>query len=226
MDFDPILFLSNFTSDNVNFDNNIIYSTMYHVSSRASSVIIIGIVTIFACALYSLIHFFNNNTNVFAQIIMSPDTFQQEQMQEDVDGGRSEDQNIPALESSFGVISINRLVQNVNYSYFLPLSNSQGNQVKVIVDYSTISPSIIGQPINAVMEIYSLDNRSLVRTSSFPDPIIANDTGTIQLATTFTDRTLTDVIAIITFTDDSKLVPISDSIQLLLRFGESSSSSS
>jgi hypothetical protein len=228
MDFDPILFLSNFTSDNVNFDNNIIYSTMCHVRSRASSVIIISIVTIFACALYSLIHFFNNYTSVFAQIIMSPDTFQQGQMQEDVDGGRSEDsgQNIPALESSFGVISINRLVQNVNYSHFLPLSNSQGNQVKVIVDYSTISPSIIGQPINAVMEIYSLDNRSLVRTSSFPDPIIANDTGTIQLATTFTDRTLTDVIAIITFTDDSKLVPISDSIQLLLRFGESSSASS
>ena len=202
---------------------------MCHVRPRASSVIIIIIVTIFTCVLYSLTHFFNNNTSAFAQIIMSPDTFQQGQMQEDVDGGRSEDsgQTIPALESSFaGVISINRLVQNVNYSYFLPLSNSQGNQVKVIVDYSKISPSIIGQPINAVMEIYSLDNRSLVRTSSFPDPIIANDTGRIQLATTFTDRALTDVIAIITFTDDSKLVPISDSIQLLLRFGESSSLSS
>lgn len=146
-------------------------------------------------------------------------------MQDDVDEGRSQDggQAIPALESSFaGVISINRIVQNINYSHFLPLSNSQGNQMKVIIDYSTLSPSIIGQPISAVMEIYSLDNRSLVRTSSFPDPIIANDTGTIQLATTLTDKTLSDVIAIITFTDDSKLVPISDPIQLLLRFGESS----
>lgn len=124
------------------------------------------------------------------------------------------------------MISINRLVQNVNYSHFLPLSNGQGNQVKVIINYSAISPSIIGKPINAVMEVYSLDNRSLVRTTSLPSPIIANETGTIQLATTFTDKTLTDVIAIITFTDDSKLVPISDSIQLLLRFGESSSLSS
>lgn len=202
---------------------------MCHVRSRASSIIIIGIVTTFACTLYSFIHFSYNDTNAFAQIITSPDTFQREQMQDDVDEGRSEDggQAIPALESSFaGVISINRLVQNINYSHFLPLSNSQGNQVKVIIDYSTLSPSIIGQPINAVMEIYSLDNRSLVRTSSFPDPIIANDTGTIQLATTFTDKTLLDVIAIITFTDDSKLVPISDPIQLLLRFGESSSLSS
>lgn len=76
------------------------------------------------------------------------------------------------------------------------------------------------------MEIHSLDNRSLVRTSSFPNPIIANETGTIQLATTFTDDTLADVIAIITFTDDSKLVPISDPIHLLLRFGKSSSLSS
>jgi len=56
--------------------------------------------------------------------------------------------------------------------------------------------------------------------------MIANDTGTIQLATTLTDKTLTDVIAIITFSDDSKLVPISDPIHLLLRFGESSSLSS
>lgn len=202
---------------------------MGYVRSRASSVIIFGIATIFACTLYSLTHFFNNNTNAFAQIIMSPDTFQHGRIQEDVDEASSEDgsQTIPALESSFaGIISINRLVQNVNYSHFLPLSNGQGNQVKVVIDYSTISPSIIGQPINAVMEIYSLDNRSLVRTSSFPDPIIANDTGTIQLATTFTDKTLSDVIAVITFTDDSKLVPISDPIHLLLKFSESSSLSS
>jgi hypothetical protein len=190
---------------------------------------IIGIVATFAFTLYSFIYFSNNNANAFAQMTITPDTFQQGQLQEDADGERSEDsgQPIPALESSFaGVISINRLVQNVNYSHFLPLSNGQGNQVKVVVDYSTISPSIIGQPINAVMEIYSLDNRSLVRTSSFPDPIIANDTGTIQLATTFTDKTLSDVIAVITFTDDSKLVPISDPIHLLLRFSESSSVSS
>jgi hypothetical protein len=190
---------------------------------------IIGIVATFAFTLYSFIYFSNNNANAFAQMTITPDTFQQGQLQEDADGERSEDsgQPIPALESSFaGVISINRLVQNVNYSHFLPLSNGQGNQVKVVVDYSTISPSIIGQPINAVMEIYSLDNRSLVRTSSFPDPIIANDTGTIQLATTFTDKTLSDVIAVITFTDDSKLVPISDPIHLLLRFSESSSLSS
>jgi len=202
---------------------------MYHVRLRMSCMPIIGIVATFAFTLYSFIYFSNNNANAFAQMTITPDTFQQGQLQEDADGERSEDsgQPIPALESSFaGVISINRLVQNVNYSHFLPLSNGQGNQVKVVVDYSTISPSIIGQPINAVMEIYSLDNRSLVRTSSFPDPIIANDTGTIQLATTFTDKTLSDVIAVITFTDDSKLVPISDPIHLLLRFSESSSLSS
>lgn len=202
---------------------------MYHVRLRMSCIAIIGIVATFAFTLYSFIYFSNNNANAFAQMTITPDTFQQGQLPKDADGERSEDsgQAIPALESSFtGVLSINRLVQNVNYSHFLPLSNSQGNQVKVVVDYFTISPSITGQPINAVMEIYSLDNRSLVRTSSFPDPIIANDSGTIQLATTFADKTLIDVIAIITFTDDSKLVPISDPIHLLLRFGESSSLSS
>lgn len=196
---------------------------------RLSFVVIIGIVTTFAFTLYSSIHFSYNNTNAVARMTMTPYTYQQEQLQEEVDEGRSEDdgQGMPALESSFaGILSINRIVQTANYSHFLPLSNSQGNQVKVIVDYSTISPSIIGQPINAILEIHSVDNQSLVKTSSFPVPIIANDTGTIQLATTLTDKTLTDVIAIITFSDDSKLVPISDPIHLLLRFGESSSLSS
>ena len=92
---------------------------MYHVRLRMSCMPIISIVATFAFTLYSFIYFSNNNANAFAQMTITPDTFQQGQLQEDADGERSEDsgQPIPALESSFaGVISINRLVQNVNYS--------------------------------------------------------------------------------------------------------------
>jgi hypothetical protein len=189
-------------------------------------------VTSVVCTIYLFIYSSHNILEASAQLTLIPDKDQQIQTGVDTAGGQQEEEeeeveenrgSFPALDGSFaGMISINRLVHNVNYSHFLPLSNGQGNQVKVIIDYSTISPSIIGKPINAVMEVYSLDNRSLVRTTSLPSPIIANETGRVQLATTFTDKTLTDVISIIALTDDSKSVTVSESIHFPLRFADPS----
>jgi hypothetical protein len=183
----------------------------------------------FTSTFHFLIYASSNNPEATSQLTLFSDSEQQIQSRADLLSNKVEkeekrsDSSFPALDSSFvGIISISRLAQNVNYSHFLPLSSSPGNQVKVMIDYSAISQSIIGQPISAVMEVYSFDNRSLVRTSSLPDPVFANETGTIQLATTFTDNTLTNVIAIITLTDGSKVIPVSDSVHLMLRFGESS----
>ena len=65
----------------------------------------------------------------------------------------------------------------------LPLVNSEGNQVKLIINYSIGDESIVGQKINAVMGIYDRINGTLIKLSSFPDGIILNNTaGTIQLA--------------------------------------------
>ena len=65
----------------------------------------------------------------------------------------------------------------------LPLVNSEGNQVKVLVNYSIGDESIVGQKINAVMGIYDRINGTLIKLSSFPDGIILDNTaGTIQLA--------------------------------------------
>ena len=58
----------------------------------------------------------------------------------------------------------------------LPLVNSEGNQVKVVINYSMTDESIVGQRINAIMGIYDRINGTLIKLSSFPDGFILNNT--------------------------------------------------
>ena len=48
----------------------------------------------------------------------------------------------------------------------------------------------------------------------------ANHGGTIQLATTFTDTNLTDIIVVAKVTDGDKTTQISNPVKLQLRLGE------
>jgi hypothetical protein len=113
--------------------------------------------------------------------------------------------------------------QRLNYSPFVPLSplsNSPGNQVKLLLDYSVKESSFIDHPINAIIQVYAT-NQSLVRTSSLPQPVnITNSAGTIQLATTLNDGNLKNVTAIALLTDDEKVIPISNALEARLNLGE------
>lgn len=103
--------------------------------------------------------------------------------------------------------------------HYIPLTIDTGNQVKLFVDYNVSNPAVLNTPINAIMEIYAL-NETLIRTSSFPSPITANETGTIQLATTFDDDSLKNVTAVVTATDASKEFPISAPLRVPLALGQ------
>ena len=128
------------------------------------------------------------------------------------------------FQSSFaGKITGNpQITQSVNYSHFIPLTNSPGDQLKIIVDYNVVDPSIDNQSINAVMEVFSLSNQSLIKTSSFPNPILANTSGTVQLATSFPDNAVTEVVSLITFTDAEKGFALSEPLTLTMKLGEPS----
>lgn|SRR5512145_784180 len=117
-----------------------------------------------------------------------------------------------------------KITQSVNYSHFIPLTNSPGDQVKVIVNYLVTDQSIVGEPVNAVMEVFSASNLSLIKISSFPNSIIANGSGAVQLATTFPDSSVTDVVSLITFTDAEKVMALSEPLTLTLKRGQSSPS--
>jgi hypothetical protein len=109
--------------------------------------------------------------------------------------------------------------QKLAAAHYIPLTVDPGNQVKLLVDYNASNPDVVNKPINAMMEVYAA-NETLIRTSSFPSPIMANETGTIQLATTFTDDALKNVTAVVTFTDPSKVANISEPLRVPLTLGQ------
>jgi hypothetical protein len=109
--------------------------------------------------------------------------------------------------------------QQLEYAHFTPLTNSPGNQVKLIVNYTLDDSSFINKPMNAVMEVFST-NQSLVRISSFPQPIIANNSGSVTLATTFLDENISEVNVFTTFTQPDKVVSISNPVTASLTLGQ------
>jgi hypothetical protein len=115
--------------------------------------------------------------------------------------------------------SSNSVSQRLDYAHFVPLTNGPGNQVKLLLNYSSLDPSMINAPINAVMEVYSA-NQTLLRTTSFPQPLLLNQSGEIQLATTFEDKSLNNITARTMLTDGEKVIPISNTLETRLALGQ------
>jgi hypothetical protein len=120
--------------------------------------------------------------------------------------------------------SSNGLILSLNRAHFIPLSplsDSPGNQVKMLLGYSVQNSStLLNDSVNAVMEVYA-SNQTMLRTSSLPKPIVLdNPEGTIQLATTFDDPSLQNVTVRTLLTDSQKILPLSKPIEASLGLGE------
>jgi hypothetical protein len=106
-----------------------------------------------------------------------------------------------------GTLSIDRATA-------LPLVNAEGNQVKVVVNYSMGDGSFLGQRINAVMGIYDRVNGSLIKLTSFPNGFILNNTeGSIQMASTLTDPKIQNISTIVTLTNAEKSEKYSNDVR-------------
>jgi hypothetical protein len=109
------------------------------------------------------------------------------------------------LSSTVDLFAQQRGNISVTQATALPLVNTEGNQVKLIINYSMGDESIVGQRINAQMGIYDRINGTLIKLSSFPDGFILNNTaGTIQLASTLTDPKIRNISTIVTLTNTEK----------------------
>ena len=96
----------------------------------------------------------------------------------------------------------------------LPLINTEGNQVKLIINYSIGDESIVGQRINAQMGIYDRINGTLIKLTSFPDGFVLNSTeGTIQMASTLTDPKIQNISTIVTLTNEEKTQKYSNDVR-------------
>lgn len=149
------------------------------------------------------------------------DTIQPEQEKEYVSSservaGQETQRAAAASEPDY---SSNSVSQRLDYAHFVPLTNSPGNQVKLLLNYSSLDPSMTDAPINAVMEVYAA-NQTLLRTTSFPQPLLLNQSGEIQLATTFEDESLNNITARTMLTDGEKVIPISNTLETRLALGQ------
>jgi hypothetical protein len=124
-----------------------------------------------------------------------------------------------SLSSAVDLFAQQRGTISVIQATALPLVNTEGNQVKLIINYSIGDESIVGQKINAIMGIYDRINGTLIKLSSFPDGIILNNTaGTIQLASTLTDPMIQNISTIVTLTNAQKTEKYSNDVRSDLDF--------
>ena len=116
--------------------------------------------------------------------------------------------------------------EKLNYAHFLPLGgnnsnqSSQVNQVKVIVNYTVMEPSIINKNMNTIMHVYA-SNGTLIKRSSHGDGFIINaTTGQSQLATSITDSRVKDVRAFVFFTNAQRNQNFSNPVNVNLTLGQ------
>lgn len=113
-----------------------------------------------------------------------------------------------------------RISISVSNSSFVPLTNTDANQVRVGVEYTIEDESIENEVINAVMKVYA-PNGSLIRTTSIPSGFTPQGDGGVQvLKTTFLDKSMQSILANITLTDLTKKVPVSNVIAVNLELEE------
>jgi hypothetical protein len=119
-----------------------------------------------------------------------------------------------SLSSEVDLLAQERGTISVNQATALPLVNTEGNQVKVVLNYSLGDESIVGQRINAVMGIYDRINGTLIKLSSFPDGIVLNNTdGTITMTSTLTDPKIQNISTIVTLTNAEKYEKYSNDVR-------------
>ena len=105
---------------------------------------------------------------------------------------------------------------------FIPLTNTDANQVKANLQYDLKEEKMQNQLINAVMEIYA-PNGTLIRTTSVSSGFTLQSNGGEQiLKTTLHDKSLQSVSIKIVFTDLTKKTPLSNSITDKLKLEEAS----
>ena len=102
----------------------------------------------------------------------------------------------------------------LDHAEFIPLGEV-GNQVNVFSNYTVNDPSIVNQKINSVMKVYAT-NGTLIKTSSSANGFVVNQTGSQRHATTITNTTMQNVIAVVQYTNLTKTTPLSNPLQVNL----------
>lgn len=106
------------------------------------------------------------------------------------------------------------IIIKLNNAQFIPTNGTSNYQVKVIVNYSVSDPVLVGQRINAVMKVHS-ENGSVLKTTSFPTGITANETGSALLVTNIPKALAQNINTETFFTNLNKTSVLSNIVKTL-----------
>jgi hypothetical protein len=81
-----------------------------------------------------------------------------------------------------------------------PLTSSENNQLKIVINYQTNDPSLVNTPMAGTMKVYDSDG-NIIKTSKIGNGYVLGQSGPMQFATTFTDKTISKVKAEVYLTD-------------------------
>ena len=138
-----------------------------------------------------------------------------------LEGGVNQNQSDQSAAVATNPDGLTLTLDRAHFIPLSPLSDSPGNQVKMLLGYSVQnSTARANDKVNAVMEVY-VKTKLCSATSSLPEPVsLVDSEGSIQLATTFGDPTLQNVTVRALLTDGQKICPLSDPIEESIGLGE------
>lgn len=105
--------------------------------------------------------------------------------------------------------SAEKITITLNSAKLAPLTNGTHIQLKAIVGYVTKDNTLVNTKIDGMMKV-TLANGTLIKRSSFPNGFTVSQSGTIQFATSFIDKTIQNAKVDIVLTDITKTKPLSN----------------
>jgi hypothetical protein len=106
----------------------------------------------------------------------------------------------------------NKITIQLNSVKFAPLTDNNYTQLKILVDYQTNDQSFVNTPMTGTMKV-SLPDGSPLKTSSIQKGYVMGQSGNIQFATSFTDKTIQRVNADVYLTDTLGSEKISNTLK-------------
>ena len=97
-------------------------------------------------------------------------------------------------------LSAKKISIEINSVKFSPLDNQNFNQLRVLINYHTLDPSLVNTPMAGTMKVYDTSG-ALIKTSSIPKGYVVGQSGEMHFATSFADKTVQNVKAEVYMTD-------------------------
>jgi len=97
-------------------------------------------------------------------------------------------------------LSAKKIGIDLNSVTFSPLDNQNFNQLRILINYHTLDPTLVNTPMAGTMKVYDT-NGALIKTSSIPKGYVVGQSGEMHFATSFADKTVQNVKAEVYMTD-------------------------